>query len=172
MYADHEQSDSRKAGMAQNYKKILVPVDGSDWAEKAIPHASRIARNHGAELVLLTAYQKPMHEYQDQMALANVTEISDQIRDRAQNYMVGMRNNLRSEGLKVSYIIIEGRPPAESICDFVEEEGVDLVVMSTHGRTGLARFLFGSVAQKVLQTVRVPVMLIRPDQESARASQE
>lgn len=172
MNDEYQPSDLKETSMAQNYKKILVPLDGSDWAEKALPHASRIARNHGAELVLLTAYQKPMHEYQDQMALANVTEISDQIRGRANNYMVGLRNNLRSEGLKVSYVIVEGRPPAVTICDFVEEEGVDLVIMSTHGRTGLARFLFGSVAQKVLQTVRVPVMLIRPDQESAKASQE
>ncbi len=162
MYEKTDHSDLKAASNAQGYKKILVPVDGSDWAERAIPHASRIARNNNAELILLTAYQKPMAEYQDQMALANVTEISDQIRERARNYMLGLRNELRAEGVNASYVIVEGKPPAETICDFVEEEGIDLVVMSTHGRTGLARFLFGSVAQKVLQTVRVPVMLVRP----------
>lgn len=168
MYEEKDHSELKASSMSQTYKKILVPVDGSDWAERAIPHASQIARNHNAELVLLTAYQKPMHEYQDQMALANVTPISDQIRDRARNYMQGLRNQLRIEGVNASYVIVEGRPPAETICDFVDDEGIDLVVMSTHGRTGLARFLFGSVTQKVLQTVRVPVMLIHPDQEERK----
>ena len=59
------------ASTGQRYKKILVPLDGSNWAEQAIPHAREIARNHSAELILFVAYQKPMHEYQDQMALAS-----------------------------------------------------------------------------------------------------
>ena len=146
------------------YSKILVPLDGSTWAERAIPHAMRIARDNEAELILFTVYQLPMREYMDQMALAGVTEISNQIRERAKNYMSSMRSKLRNEGVNVSYQLVEGSSPAEKICDFVTHEGVDLVVMSTHGRTALARFLFGSVAQKVMQAVRVPVMLIRPDE--------
>ena len=51
------------------------------------------------------------------------------------------------------------------LCDYINQEEVDLVVMSTHGRSGLARFLFGSVAQKVMQGVEAPVMLVRPDKE-------
>lgn len=148
----------------QHYAKILVPLDGSNWAEQAIPHAREIARNHGAELLLLTAYQKPMHEYQDQMELAQATSISDQIKARADNYMIGLRNELRAESVNASYVIVEGKPAAAAICDFVAEEGIDLIVLSTHGKTGLARFLFGSVTQKVIQQVRCPVMLIRPDQ--------
>jgi nucleotide-binding universal stress UspA family protein len=156
-----EVTNSRR--MTQPYKKILVPLDGSEWAERALPYAGDIARTHDAELVLLTVYKRPMNDYADQMELASVTEISDQIRERAKNYMVSLRNQLRAEGINVSYIIVEGGTPAETICDYAANEDVDLVVMSTHGRTGLARFLFGSVAHKVLQKVRVPVMLIRPD---------
>lgn len=150
------------------YSKILVPLDGSTWAERAIPHAARIARDNNAELILFTVYQLPMREYMDQMALAGVTEISNQIRERAVNYMTSQRNKLRNEGLNASYQLVEGTSPAEKICDFVSAEGVDLVVMSTHGRTGLARFLFGGVAQKVMQAVRVPVMLIRPDEPEGK----
>jgi nucleotide-binding universal stress UspA family protein len=149
---------------ASMYSKILVPLDGSTWAERALPHASRIARNHNAELVLLTVYQMPMRDYTDQMALAGVTEISDQLHERAKNYVTSQRNKLRNEGVNASYVLIEGGSPADKICDFVASEDIDLVVMSTHGRSGLARFLFGSVAQKVMQAVRVPVMLIRPEE--------
>ncbi|GAB4575323.1 MAG: universal stress protein [Anaerolineae bacterium] len=162
MYQEHSSS---AASSPQTYRRILVPLDGSDWSESAIPHAIQIARSHDAEIILLTAYQKPMHEYEDQMALANVTQISDQIRDRARNYMMARRNELRAQGVNASFIIVEGKPPADAICEYVEQENIDLVIMSTHGRTGLARFLFGSVAQKVLQAVRVPVMLIHPDQQ-------
>ncbi len=155
-----------------DYTKILVPLDGSGWAERAVPHAAEIARNHDAELVLLHVYQPPMAEYVDQIALAGVTEIADQIRERAESYLVGLRNQLRQQGINASYAVVEGGKPAAVICDFVRDEGIDLVVMSTHGRTGLARFLFGSVAQKVLQSVRVPVMLIRPDEPEGKEVQQ
>lgn len=148
--------------MSTTYHKILVPLDGSGWAERAVPHAARLARNHDAELMLLHVYQPPMHDYADQMALAGVSDIADQVRERAEQYLIGLRNELRQQGVNAQYIIIEGRSPAATICDFVRDEGIDMVVMSTHGRTRLARFLFGSVAQKIIQSVRVPVMLIRP----------
>jgi nucleotide-binding universal stress UspA family protein len=171
MQSQQDVSEVKKGlGMSQVYKKILVPLDGSEWAERALPYASDLARNHDAELVLLTVYKKPMHDYADQMELASVTGISDQIRDRAKNYMMSIRNQLRAQGLNASFIIVEGRTPADTICDYASDEKVDIVVMSTHGRTGLARFVFGSVAHKVLQNVRVPVMLIRPDaQEDKQA---
>lgn len=146
------------------YRKILVPLDGSGWAERAIQHAVQIARHHEAELVLLHVYQPPMREYADQMILAGVSELANQIRDRAEQYLIALRNQLRQEGVNANYVVIEGISPAGAIADFVKSEEVSLVVMCTHGRSGLARFLFGSVAQKVLQEVRVPVMLIRPDE--------
>ncbi len=149
---------------AVTYRKILVPLDGSGWAERAIPHAMHIARSQGARLILLHVYRPPMYEYIDQIALAGVTEIADQIRERAESYLLGLRNELRQQGLNADYVILEGLSPAAAIADFVKTEGVDLVVMSTHGRTGLARFLFGSVAQKIVQSVSVPVMLVRPDE--------
>jgi nucleotide-binding universal stress UspA family protein len=61
--------------------------------------------------------------------------------------------------------MVEGGGVAPAICDFVENENVDLIVMSTHGRSGLLRFLFGSVTHKVIQAVRVPVLLVRPDED-------
>ncbi|MEO0562991.1 MAG: universal stress protein, partial [Chloroflexota bacterium] len=70
---------------------------------------------------------------------------------------------LRERNINCRVQMIEGVGTATLICDYINGEDVDLVVMSTRGHTGLARFVFGSVAQKVLQGVRVPVMLVYPD---------
>lgn len=149
--------------MAQ-YKKIVVPVDGSGWSEMALPHAARIAKNNDAEVILLRIYHSRSAEYQDSMAAANQNEeFIDQEYESAKQRLITNRNDLRAQGVKVRGHITYGRNPAHNICRYVENEGADLVVMSTHGRTGLARFVFGSVAQKVMQGLSVPVLLIRPD---------
>lgn len=145
------------------YKKIVVPLDGSGWAEAAVPHAARIAKNNDAEIILLHVYHSPMAAYQDTVALASKQEMADQEYEQIKSHLIGIRNDLRSEKVKVRGHILHGRNPAHHIIQFVESEGADLVVMSTHGRTGIARFVFGSVAHKVMQSLDVPVLLIRPD---------
>ncbi|MCI0712515.1 MAG: universal stress protein [Chloroflexi bacterium] len=149
--------------MAHQYTKIVVPLDGSGWAEAALPHAARIAKNNDAELILLHIYHSPTSQYQDTIALSSRQEVVDQEYDQIKSYLIGTRNDLRSQGVKVRGHIMHGRNPAYNIISYVENEGADLVVMSTHGRTGLARFVFGGVAQKVMQGLDVPVLLIRPD---------
>ena len=86
-----------------------------------------------------------------------------QLREEAKQYLMAVRNKIRSEKVTVRVQFIEGTGVAGIICDYINSENVDLVVMSSHGRTGISRWLFGSVAQKVMQEVNVPVMLIRPD---------
>lgn len=151
------------------YKKIVVPLDGSGWANRAVPHATRIARNNNAELILLHVYHSPLAEYRDSLSLANQTTLIDQERERIKNDLISLRTDLRSQGITVRGHIIDGRDPASNIIKYVNAEGADLVVMSTHGRTGLARFIFGGVAHKVMQALTIPVLLIRPDhpEESA-----
>ncbi len=154
--------------MASNtrYKKVVVPIDGSGWSERAIPHAVDIARAHDAEIILLHVFRPPVHEYTDQIALAGQQEQLDQIRENVKTHLMSVRNTLRNEQLNVRVQMIEGTGVASLICDYVNEEDADLVVMCTHGRGGLARFMFGSVAHKVMQEVRVPVLLIRPDKDN------
>ncbi len=146
-----------------HYSKIVVPLDGSGWAERAVPHAARIALNNDAELILLHIYHSPLAQYRDSLALADQTHLIDQEREQIKQQLVSIRTDLRSQGVKVRGHIVDGRNVADNICKYVKGEGADLVVMSTHGRTGLARFLFGGVAQKVMQKLDVPVLLIRPD---------
>jgi nucleotide-binding universal stress UspA family protein len=146
------------------YQRIVVPLDGSRWSESAIPRAAELARVHDAELVLLHVYQPRGGDYAGQWALAGQQQIADQAYEQMQEQLIALRNSLRQEGLRAREVIIRGGNPAQAICDYVEtEEGISLVVMSTHGRTGLARWLMGSVAQQVIKNARCPVMLVQPD---------
>lgn len=147
------------------YKKIVVPIDGSGWSERAIPHAVDIARANNSEIILLHVFRPPAAEYTGQIALAGQEDAIQQIREQAKQHLAGLRNQLRSEKINTRVQFIEGAGVASLIVDYINDEDVDLVVMSTHGRTGLARFLFGSVTHKVMEGVQVPVLLIRPDKE-------
>lgn len=145
------------------YKKIVVPIDGSGWSERAIPHAVDIARISNGEVILLHILKPPLHEYADTLALAGEDEQMTQIRENIKQKLISLRSQLRNQGVNCRTQVIEAVGIASQICDYVRDEDADLIVMSTHGRSGLARFVFGSVAHKVMQTVDVPVMLIRPD---------
>jgi len=150
--------------MAQGrYGTILVPLDGSGWAQRAIPHAAEIARAHHSKLILLHVFRSPLSAYADQLLLAGQAAQVEQLRAQMQQYLAGLRAELERENLDVEVQFIEGSNAAELICDFVNSQGVNLVVMCTHGHSGILRFIFGSVASKVMQGVRVPVMLVRPD---------
>ncbi len=146
----------------KRYKKIVVPIDGSRWSESAIPHAKVIAYNHEAELILLHVFKPPAYEYVDQLALAGQDEQIQHMREEMKQKLMGIRNLLREEGVNCRVQWIEGIGVANLICDYINEEGVDLVIMTSHGRTGLARMLFGSVAQDIMHGVKVPVMIVRP----------
>ncbi len=146
------------------YKRILVPLDGSGWAERAIPYAADLARTHDAELALLHVYTPPFREFTDQLVLAAQENQMDALRQNVEQYLAGLRNGLRAQGVKAESYIVEAPGAARGICNFVENQDVDVIVMSTHGRSGFMRWLFGGVTHKVLQGVRVPVMLIYPDE--------
>jgi len=147
------------------YKKIVVPLDGSGWSQRAVPHAIDIARANNAEVILLHVFRPPGAEYTDQLALAGQEGQIQQLREAMKQYLIGVRTELREENVTVRTQVIEGFNVPALICDYINDENVDLVVMSTHGRTGIARFLFGSVTRDVMEGVKVPVLLIRPDKD-------
>lgn len=149
----------------RRYKKIVVPTDCSGWSNRAIPHAAEIARAHDAEIILLFVFKPPASDYIDQIALAGQEDQIQELREHYKQQLAGLRNELRDEHIRARVQWMEGVGVAHLICDYINAEGVDLVVMSTHGHTGLARFLFGSVARKVMEGIEVPVLLVRPDKE-------
>ena len=146
------------------YKKVLVPLDGSGWAQRAIPHASDIARSVGSELILLNIFTPPAREYIDQLAIAGQEDQVQRAREQMKQYLIGIRSELRNENFTVRTHLIEGAGDvARLICDYATSEGIDLIVMCTHGRTGVARLIRGSIARDVMECVEVPVLLVQPD---------
>lgn len=143
--------------------KIVVPLDGSSWSESAIPQAQEIARAFDGEIILLHVFQSPASDYADQLALAGQQEAADRPYEDMRETLIALRNTLRREGIRAREQIIRSNNPAQAIVDFVEAEaGVSMVVMSTHGRTGISRLLMGSVAQTVVKNLRCPVTLVHP----------
>lgn len=149
------------------YKKILVPLDGSKLAEVALAHVEQLAWELGSSLILLRVVRPPRAvEYtrQEEMMALNRERETVFKRD-AETYLAARRGELRNKNFEVSTHIIVSEAVATAILDFAESEGVDLIAMSTHGRSGLGRWVYGSVADKVLQGATCPVLLIRAKRE-------
>jgi len=143
------------------YKKILVPLDGSPLAEAVLPHAKALAKSEGAEIVILRVPDLPSPGlFTRNPALA--TRIVEEMEIETDNYLKTEVDQLQSEGVKVSCLLREG-PVPETILAAAEETHADVIAMSTHGRTGVRRWLIGSVADRVVHSAHIPVMLIHPN---------
>ncbi len=144
------------------YKRILVPLDGSGFAEVAIPHAAEIAKRMGATLVLLRIVP-PITALlpTDSLTLPKLDTLEERVLEEAETYLRARAGVLRAEGLAVEAFVMQNSIPALGILNAITSKNIDLVVMSTHGRSGLGQWMFGSVAAKVLRNSPVPVLLIR-----------
>jgi len=141
------------------YRKILVPLDGSKVAEGVLPHAKLLAYSEGAELILLTVGANPALEFAfSDPGLAQSAIIEQE--DRSKKYIAEIEDQLQSAGFKASTLLRVGSV-AEVILEVADELQVDCIAMSTHGRTGPARWLLGSIAERVVHNSKVPVLLIR-----------
>ncbi len=147
------------------YHRILVPLDGSGFAEAALPHAHALAVNAGAELALLRVVLPPRAEYQTPEPLRLQAVYLDTEAD-ALAYLDSVAADLRAAGLRVTVEVCTG-PVVETILDYAESIHADLIVMSTHGRSGMARWFIGSVADKVVRAARLPVLLARPEPDAS-----
>ncbi len=155
---------------------ILVPLDGSPYSEAALPYATEMARTFDAEIHLVRVAETAQlygmlgPGTMTPPATDTLNEIAQQLVRDAQEYLARVEERLRGEGLRVSSDTLEGIP-GEQILAYERERAVDLVVMATHGRTGLSRVVFGSVAERVLKSGSEPVLMVhpeRPEQEGER----
>lgn len=144
------------------YKKILVPLDGSELAEKLLPHAIALAKNCMAEVTLLTVIQ--LHHGVTGAKLEAIPEAaaerSSALRAEAMIYLEKIQRDMKEEGITARSVALDGDVAAEIIA-YAEQEGFDLVTMATHGRSGIDRFVMGSIAEKVVRGTIKPVLLIR-----------
>ena len=140
------------------YRKILVPLDGSELAERVVPHVQELAKCTGAQVVLLRVANVPVLAYSTgDVGLANSAR--ENVESEAYSYLEGIKARLGNAGVSV-VLELGGGNVAETIVDCAANDGVDLIAMSTHGRGGLARLMLGSVADRVIRTSTVPVLLV------------
>ncbi|MEZ4770996.1 MAG: universal stress protein [Caldilineales bacterium] len=144
-------SDISWPGQAAVIRKILVTLDGSEFAERALPMAEAICRVTGAAMLLVSVLPK---------SRSTSARSTDQI-DR-ENYLGSVAGRMKTAGLKADFVVSEGSVP-EAVSALMNQTEADMLVMSTRGMSGMGRMLTGSTADAVVQSVTRPVLLIRPE---------
>ena len=143
------------------YQTVLVPLDGSKRAETILPHVEELARQSHAKVVFLEVLEPnaamvtpyDMVPYIDAEAL-------EQRKAEATTYLAGMVGEMREKGIEAKKVVEQG-PIVRTILDVAERENADLIAMASHGRSGLARVFYGSVAAGVLQSADRPLLIVR-----------
>ncbi|MDJ0755849.1 MAG: universal stress protein [Ardenticatenaceae bacterium] len=145
------------------FSHLLVPLDGSELAEKALEAATKLAKKFDAKMTLVhVLVNMPQASI---LAHESHDELFDRVRKEAYEiaiaYLERIERSLREQGINVQIHFAEGRTTSDSILAAAEEVQADAIVMSTHGRSGFNRLVFGSVAEKVLRKAEVPLVLVR-----------
>ena len=152
--------------------QILVPLDGSPLAEQALGCAMTLGRGLPAELVLIRAVSIPLdtREILNNAGL-KAAALMEQLDVEANDYLRKVAGQLQDAGLSVRQVVQHG-PAAEANVDYAEQKNIRQIVMATHGYTGISRWTHGSVAERVLQSASVPVLLVRAQEGEQGASRE
>ncbi|MDZ4246745.1 MAG: universal stress protein [Dehalococcoidia bacterium] len=141
--------------------KILVPLDGSTLGEAALPYVTALALQAKAEVVLLNVISPTLPLTATESFYSDYsTEIINAQQKEVQGYLQNIVNKLNSEGIQASFKVEVGST-SEKILETADRERIDLIGMSTHGRTGISRWFYGSVAGRILNNAAAPVLLVR-----------
>lgn len=148
------------------YNRILLPLDGSKLPECAIEHVRAIASGCGAsEVVLLSvvgSYEPGSGwSWGGVISESQMAEAARKAEESARKYLARVQKRLEKDGLTVDTKVMVGTP-ADTILDYAKANEVDLIIMATHGRSGISRWALGSVAERVLQLASTPVLIVSP----------
>ena len=143
------------------YKIILVPLDGSKRAESILYHVETLARSFKSKVVFFVAIEPVlMLEYNEIIGMSEFMEKNDYLKEKTASYLDSLQKKFSKKGIEVQTRIVHG-PAVKAIVDAAELENANLVAMASHGRTGLSRTFYGSIAAGVLQRIDRPLLLIR-----------
>jgi len=145
------------------FRRILVPLDGSVLAERAVPLATVLAQKFGSEVILLRVLDIPMPTpptSHPELTVDWVREARAQAHQEARRYLDARQQEVSRQGPQVR-AVLRDRSPAEDILEVAAAEEADLIVMSAHGRGGQARWTLGGVADKVARHSPCPVLFVR-----------
>lgn len=142
------------------YKKILVPLDSSEFSECSLRHVKAIANGCGVPEVILLQVVEPIRQVYE-MGEELTLDLERRNEAAVREYLNQVAADLKKEGIVAVTIVSRGEVSGE-ILDYAEKNKVDLIVMSTHGRSGVSRWLLGSVTDRVLRHSVVPVLVVSP----------
>lgn len=147
-------------------RSILLPTDFSECANYALSYAASLARQAGAKIICVNVVEPvmPTVGYTGMAEPLPLADISGQLEDSAERELPKIAACEECDGLEVEDVIAHGDAASE-IVRVAKERGVDLIVISSHGRTGLGRILFGSTAEAVVRHAPCPVLVVKPSQE-------
>ncbi len=146
------------------YTKILVPLDGSKRAETILPHVEDLASCYRAKVILLQVIEPLPLPIDGANPLPDMVEHEHHLK-AAEAYMAARQGEFREKGIECKSLVVQGAVVAEIIAA-AEREEADLIAMASHGRTGLARVFYGSVAAGVLHRIDRPLLLIRAERDA------
>ncbi|MCA9597048.1 MAG: universal stress protein [Myxococcales bacterium] len=150
-------------------RKILVPIDFSTCSRVALDRAAELAKSFGASVDLLHVWEAPAFVAPEAMVgVAGSSQTLSQLaREHAENAMRDFVSAAKEEGVNIGTSFVEQGDAAKTIVELADREGYDLIALGTHGRTGLAHLLLGSVAEKVVRRSSRPVLTVRERAESS-----
>ena len=154
------------------YNRIMVPLDGSELAERVLPHVNAFVSAFPEASAVLVRVVEPSPSLFDDTAsisstsrekmIADIKRIDEKRKSDAAAYLDGVIKNSTSEGGKFTSVVLSGRV-ADRLAEYIDKQDMDLVIIATHGRSGISRWVRGSIAERVLSSSRVPVFMVRPD---------
>ena len=144
---------------------VLAPLDGSDLAESALPFVEALAAKMALEVTLVKVLKLAANSsaYIEGMSYAIDAEIQLEVETEVEDYLAGVAANLATKGIEVDHKVVNGSP-AVAITDLSRQLSNDIIVLATHGRSGLTRWVLGSVTEALIRTSGEPVLAI-PSQE-------
>jgi nucleotide-binding universal stress UspA family protein len=148
------------------YDRILVPTDGSECADRAVEHALDIAGQYDAELHVLSVVDS--RDVSHSAPAISPEQVQQTLRDRAESVVEEVADRAEAAGVTVVTAVEPGIPD-DVVVEYAADEDCDLIVMGTHGRTGLERYLLGSVTERTVRRSSVPVLTIRGTDEDEDA---
>jgi len=150
------------------YKKILVPLDGSEISEGAIEHAEHICKCDKIDyIIILRVFEPILVDARDMLEAERAAELQSKKEEEAKGYLKKVEKRLKDKGLPVKTIFEYGMDPAAKILEVAKKENADIIVMCSHGKSKVLHWMFGSVANRVLMRTPIPVLVVVPEQRES-----
>jgi nucleotide-binding universal stress UspA family protein len=150
--------------MTKSYKRILAPLDGSQLSEQALEDVKAVVAGRKDCLITLLMVVEPILKVYlvDYFNVEDYEAAERKYEAETKEYLISIAEEMTKSGTRVEVELIVGGTADEAILDYTKENDIDLIIMSTHGRSGVHRWIFGSVAQRVLRHSPVPVLIVPP----------